>query len=243
MTDARGPTGGLLVALGAMAFLRLKKNDLRVIAGMLTISIVLAVALLFQDRLPAVLSPLITDDVPTLNSRTDLWARSVSHVQSQPILGTGYYASRYLLVKDFEWAGHAHNSFLEVQMTTGVIGLLMLCAFVLCAFKEILTTRNAFLLGVTLYCLIQGTLNPLLFYPGVAMFVITIAVLNAGLTNQPADYDTSVERELVVQPGGLLRPPGDRIGDFATSLEGALVYPAGGSVRSSNDTVRESFLL
>lgn len=209
LTDARGPTGGLLVAMAALAFLKLKKNDIRVIAGMLAISVVLAVALFFQDRLPAAISPLITDDVPTLNSRTDLWARSVSHVQNHPILGTGYYASRYLLVKDFEWAGHAHNSFLEVQMTTGVIGLLMLCAFVLYVFKEILTTRNALLLGVTLYCLIQGTLNPLLFYPGLAMFVITIAVLNARFTKptrgtvQPAwasssgggAFDTVVLRE------------------------------------------------
>ena len=205
LTDARGPTGGLLVAMGALAFLKLKKNDTRMIAGMLTISMVLAVALFFQDRLPAAVSPLITDDVPTLNSRTDLWARSMAHVQNQPILGTGYYASRYLLVKDFEWAGHAHNSFLEVQMTTGVIGLLMLCAFVLYAFKEIFTTRNALLLGVTIYCLIQGTLNPLLFYPGLAMFVITIAVLNAGLNSRPGDYTASLERAFVPLPSGHFR--------------------------------------
>lgn len=180
LTSARGPTGGLVVAMGALAFLRLRKNDVRVIVLILLVSIGLAVALFFQDRLPAAIGSLMSDDVPTLNSRTELWAKSLSHVAAQPLLGTGYYASRYLLVKDFEWGGHAHNSFLEVQMTTGVIGLLMLVAFVLYAFKEILTTRNALLLGVTLYCLIQGTLNPLLFYPGLAMFVITIAVLNAG---------------------------------------------------------------
>jgi O-antigen ligase len=202
LTDARGPTGGLLIAMAALVFLKLKKNDVRAIALMLAISSALAVALFFQDRLPAALGSLITDDVPTLNSRTDLWARSLSHVVNQPILGTGYYASRYLLVKDFEWAGHAHNSFLEVQLTTGVIGFLMLCAFVFYAFKEILTTRNAFLLGVTLYCLIQGSLNPLLFYPGLAMFVITIAALNAGTRNQHDDYTFSLE-------SGLVRPAGD----------------------------------
>jgi O-antigen ligase len=238
LTDARGPTGGLLVAMGALAFLKLRKNDVRAIAVMLAISIVLAVALFFQDRLPAALSSLITDDVPTLNSRTDLWARSLSHVQSRPILGTGYYASRYLLVKDFEWAGHAHNSFLEVQMTTGVIGLLMLFAFVLYAFKEILTTRNAFLLGVTLYCLIQGTLNPLLFYPGLAMFVITIAVLNAGVKNHHDDYALCLER-VHDHPIG------------AAPL-GTPVVPPGGQVRflnnedrvgSLNDHERESLLL
>ncbi|HVQ40494.1 MAG TPA: O-antigen ligase family protein [Pyrinomonadaceae bacterium] len=183
LADARGPTGGMIVSMVALAFLKLRKNDVRAIAVMLAISIALAVALFFQNHLPADMSALMSDDVPTLNSRTDLWAKAVSHVLDQPLLGTGYYASRYLLVKDFPWGGHAHNSFLEVQLTTGVIGLLMLCAFVGYVFKEIFTTRNALLLGVTLYCLIQGTLNPLLFYPGLAMFVITIAVLNAGLSN------------------------------------------------------------
>ena len=180
LTGSRGPTGGLLVAMAALAALKLRRNDVRAVAVMLAISIVLAVALFLQASLPAAFRSLVTDDVPTLNSRTELWAKTLSHVLEQPLLGTGYYASRYVLVKDFEWGGHAHNSILEVQLTTGLIGSLLLCAFVLYLFKVILTTRNALLLGVTLYCLIQGTLNPLLFYPGVAMFVITIAALQAG---------------------------------------------------------------
>jgi hypothetical protein len=123
-------------------------------------------------------------------------------------------------------------------MTTGVIGLLMLFAFVLYAFKEILTTRNAFLLGVTLYCLIQGTLNPLLFYPGLAMFVITIAVLNAGVKNHHDDYALCLER-VHDHPIG------------AAPL-GTPVVPPGGQVRflnnedrvgSLNDHERESLLL
>ena len=179
LTGSRGPTAALLVVMGSLAVLKLRRNDIRAVVVMLAISIVLAVALLFQDRLPTAVRSLVPEDVPTLNSRTELWAKTLSHIVEQPILGSGYYASRYLLVKDFAWGGHAHNSFLEVQLTTGVIGLLILCAFLLYVFKQILTTRNAFLLGVTLYCLIQGTLNPLLFYPGLAMFVMTIAVLNA----------------------------------------------------------------
>jgi O-antigen ligase len=194
LTDARGPTGGLLVAVVALAVLKLRGNNLRAIVVMLVISIGLAAVLLFQHSLPAAFASLMTDDVATLNSRTELWSRIMSHVLAQPILGTGYYASRYLLIKDFKWAGHAHNSFLEVLMTTGVIGLLMLCAFVLHVFREILTTRNALLLGVTLYCLIQGMLNPLFFNPGLAMFVLTIAALNAGFNKRIGGPDSGVSR-------------------------------------------------
>jgi len=190
LADARGPTGALVIAVIAQAVLKLRRNDLRAIALTLVISSGLAVALFFQDSLPAALRSMVPEDVNTLNSRTELWAKTLSEIVAQPILGCGYFASRYLLVKDFKWAGHAHNSFLEVQLTTGVIGLLVLCAFVFYLFKEILTTRNAFLLGVTLYCLIQGTLNPLFFNPGLAMFVLTIAVLNA-------KHSSRLERALV----------------------------------------------
>jgi len=152
--------------------------------------------LVFHDRLPAAISSLMTDDVSTLNSRTELWAGSVKHVLARPILGTGYFASRYLLTREFPWAGHAHNSFLEVLITTGLVGLLILLAFVFYVIKKSIKTRSPLLLGVTLYCLIQGMMNPLIFSPGLAMFVLTIAVFAAGSENQ----DVHAVRPL---------PPGD----------------------------------
>jgi O-antigen ligase len=181
MADARGPTGGLVIAFVAMIVLRFRRNDVRAIALMLVISVCLAGALVFQDRLPKLMSPLMTDDVYTLNSRTELWAKAFEHIKEQPIAGCGYYTSRYLLMKDFIWGGHAHNSFLEVLLTTGLVGLLLLCAFVVYLFKTVLTTKNSLLLGVTIYTLIQGMLNPLLFVAGLPMFVLTVSVLSAGM--------------------------------------------------------------
>jgi O-antigen ligase len=180
LTDARGPTAGLLVAMTALAVLKLRRNDVRVIVLMLAMSIAVAAVLVFHDRLPAAVSSLMTDDVSTLNSRTELWAASVKYVLARPILGAGYFASRYLLVREFPWAGHAHNSFLEVLITTGLVGLLILLAFVFYVIKKGIKTRSPLLLGVTVYCLIQGMMNPLIFNPGLAMFVLTIAVFAAG---------------------------------------------------------------
>ncbi len=180
LASARGPTGGLTVAVIGMSILKLRRNDVRAIVLLLAMSSALAIGLLFQDRLPTAFSALLTDDVPTLNSRTELWRKTITHITNQPLLGTGYYTSRYLLARDFNWGGHAHNSFLEVTLTTGVTGLIMLAGFMLYLFKRIVNTSSVLLLGATLYCLIQGMLNPLLFSPGLPMFVITVAVLNAG---------------------------------------------------------------
>ncbi len=179
LASARGPTVGLLIALGAMAVLRMRRNDVRAVAATLIISLCLAVGMFVQDSLVKAVPPLLTEDVYTLNSRTELWTKTIEHISSNPIIGCGYYASRYLLVKDFSWGGHAHNSFLEVFLTTGIVGLLMLLAFVAYLFRLILRTKNGLLMGVTIYTLIQGMLNPLFFYAGLPMFVIVVAALNA----------------------------------------------------------------
>jgi O-antigen ligase len=187
MTDARGATAGLTISIVAIAILKLRRNSVRAIATMLGLTVIVAGLLLFQDRLPALVRPLVSDDLFTLNSRTELWSKTLTYIFAQPILGVGYFGSRYLLIKDFSWAGHAHNSFLEVQLTTGLIGLLILGAFLVVLCKEIFTTRNALLVGVTLYCLIQGMVNPVLFYPGLAMFALTLSLVSAGLRRSPND--------------------------------------------------------
>jgi len=186
LADARGPAIALIAALAALSLLKLRRNSVRAIAVMLTTSFVLAGVLLFHERLPAAIRPFMTDDVYTLNSRTELWSHTVTEVLARPILGTGYYASRYVLIKDFSWAGHAHNSFLEIALTTGLIGLLILAGFVFFICTELFATRSPLLVGVTLYCLIQGMLNPQFFSPCLAMFVLTIALLDAGLRKSRA---------------------------------------------------------
>ena len=190
LTDARGAAIGLATSLLALALLRLGRNSTRAIAVMSSLSVAVAGLLVFQDRLPDLVRPFMTDDVLTLNSRTELWSKTLTHIFAQPILGTGYFASRYLLIKDFDFAGHAHNSFLEVQLTTGLVGLLMLCAFLVLIAREIFATRHAWLVGVTLYCVIQGMVNPIFFTPVLAMFAVTLALTYAGL-KKPAAGDSS----------------------------------------------------
>lgn len=186
LTNARAATVGLAISVLAIVILKLGRNSVRAIAVMLTLCLAVGFLLIFQDRLPAMVRPLLSDDLFTLNSRTELWSKTMTYIFAQPILGTGYFGSRYLLLKDFVFAGHAHNSFLEVQLTTGLVGLLGLAGFLLLLAKEIFTTRNALLIGLAVYCLIQGMVNPVLFSPGVAMFAITLALIYAGLRKSAA---------------------------------------------------------
>jgi len=109
MTDARGPTIALAVALIAMLVVKIRRASVKAIIFALVISIALGIALVFQDNLLKPFQALLTDDVYTLNSRTELWTSVFRHIAAQPIIGYGYYASRYLLMKDFIWGGQAHR--------------------------------------------------------------------------------------------------------------------------------------
>lgn len=179
MADARGPSIAIVASLIAMIVLQVRRKSVRVIAITLLLSLGLAITMLLQDKLLKPISALLTDDVLTLNSRTELWAKAFEHIGKQPVIGYGYYSSRYLLMKDFIWGGHAHNSFIEVLLTTGLIGFILFCIYLAYVCRDVITTRNSLLLGVIVYSVIQGMLNPLLFTPGLPMFVLTIAVLNA----------------------------------------------------------------
>jgi len=179
MTDARGPTIALVVALIAMLLVKIRSTSVKATVLALVISAALGIALVFQDHLLKPFQALLTDDVYTLNSRTELWTSVFRYIAARPIIGYGYYASRYLLMKDFIWGGHAHNSLLEVLLTTGLIGLTIVGAYLAYLFSAIIRTRDCLLLGVAVYTLIQGMLNPLLFTPGLPMFVLTVALLSA----------------------------------------------------------------
>ena len=196
MTDARGPTIALVVALIAMLLVKIRSTSVKATVLALVISAALGIALVFQDNLLKPFQALLTDDVYTLNSRTELWTSVFRYIAARPIIGYGYYASRYLLMKDFIWGGHAHNSLLEVLLTTGLIGLTIVGAYLVYVFSAIIRTRDCLLLGVAVYTLIQGMLNPLLFTPGLPMFVLTVALLSASSKRTWASDDRYLANQM-----------------------------------------------
>jgi O-antigen ligase len=60
----------------------------------------------------------------TLTGRTNLWAAALGQIRSpgEWLHGFGYGSPRVILLKLFVWAGHAHNSVIELLLGLGVIG-------------------------------------------------------------------------------------------------------------------------
>jgi O-antigen ligase len=57
-----------------------------------------------------------------LNSRADLWTEAAAAVAAKPLQGQGYFASRQIFL-DSIGLGGAHNAFIEVAISAGLIGL------------------------------------------------------------------------------------------------------------------------
>jgi O-antigen ligase len=211
LCDARGITtalpGGLLLAV----FLRAKPSLLLAWAAAMVVFAGVGGVLLLLAHVDAqaLMAQLFGDDVRTLNSRSGLWAYVVELALQHPLRGVGYYGSRVHLLSAFPFAGHAHNTFLEMLLATGLPGLTLGLGFVAVALVQLLRTGDPVLGGLLPLMLVEGNLNPILFVPTVPMLLFTLALLSAAPAwqsrrlrsgGEPADWNPHM------RPGFGLRP-------------------------------------
>jgi len=116
-------------------------------------------------------------DISTLNGRTPLWRFAWGVIAESPILGVGYYASRYYLINMFSFAGHAHNSYVETLMTTGLIGLSLLLVFLAYCIKSCLLTRSGLLTGLVVLSCLGSIFNPLVLFSNVYTFFLFVVLI------------------------------------------------------------------
>lgn len=181
LADARGITIGLAMGIGLITLASIPKSPIKLLL-LLTLGaaviggLVLTLALIDVERVAA---NLIGEDLFTLNGRLLVWKYALAIFSEYPLTGVGFFNSRYFLLGEAKFAGHAHNSVIEVLMTTGVIGGTILFCFIGTWFYVLLRTRSLMLLGFTPLFLTEGMLNPVILSPGFAMFFLMTALITA----------------------------------------------------------------
>ena len=181
LCDARGVTVGLTVATFATFFLNARPSMLKSWFGFAVILTILgggSLAAIYVDFGTLVANG-VGEGAATLNGRTDLWAYAFERALDNAPLGVGYYATRLQLLAAFPFAGHAHNSFLEIFISTGLVGAFLFVAFLVLCFARLARTLDPLLGAVLPVLLIEGNLNPVLFTPGLAMLLLMIALFVA----------------------------------------------------------------
>jgi exopolysaccharide production protein ExoQ len=103
------------------------------------------------------------EEIATLNGRTNVWAESESLIPGTFLFGYGVEGARAAILREFEWAGHAHNAYLEVLFAGGMPGLI---AFLLgwgAAVVKIARTETPlrpYVLSMHVYMFICGLTDP-----------------------------------------------------------------------------------
>ena len=128
---------GLVIISFILAYLISKTRSFALKALMAYVPLVLIAFL----TLGTVLFPSAHDLVqnlssdPTFTGRTDIWKFAIAQLEKHPLMGYGYeafWATSSLVNGGYDvetWAakaGHAHNAYLNIAITTGIIGVAIL---------------------------------------------------------------------------------------------------------------------
>ena len=210
LCNARGIEAGFLVGFVLMGFRLIPPSPykLLLVAVVGCGAVLLALFITTSMDIGKLVVQTEGADSSTLNGRTELWEYVLSRVPESPLFGVGYYSTRMYILDAFPFAGHAHNSTLEVLYSTGIIGAAFLLAFHGIWIYSLFSCDDPILLGLTPVMLFQSNLSPIIFTPDVGMFLMLIAMFNALLRAHPASE--TVARVLGRRHVGSLTRQGQR---------------------------------
>jgi O-antigen ligase len=111
------------------------------------------------------------EEIYNVTGRTEFWPFVLKQIGESPLWGYGYGCSRQAL---YEYNGnsyqmgelhHAHNTFLNVMLTTGTVGTLLLVAMFLGLLDNVIRYRELFPALVLVILVVAGLTESLLFGP------------------------------------------------------------------------------
>lgn len=161
----RGPLLFAILALSIFYLVYRTRLHDRLLQGALLLVVGLGTYVVYSGNLLAMLTPYLIRDNPenaaTLTGRLPLWEVLWPEVWERPWLGSGFAAfwnpDTYFWVEQLVGfpAKSAHNGFLDELLNTGIIGFIILMAFLLCTIATVIArARRGDALGWVVFMLI-----------------------------------------------------------------------------------------
>jgi O-antigen ligase len=105
------------------------------------------------------------EQVTTFTGRTEIWRFVVSAIEQAPVLGYGFASTRELIPAGYAgpygWTTtSAHNLWLQVWVTTGIVGLAMILVVVIGSLRRLVVSPAPLRDGLLVYVLFVGFLEP-----------------------------------------------------------------------------------
>jgi O-antigen ligase len=141
------------------------RRPMRVLIGGIVFSLLLLLLVFLDVGLPEVAALFsrtgYVSEITTLTGRTRIWEFYIGEIAKEPLLGYGYASSKHLMPLLFRtywgWTTtHAHNMWIQVAFTTGLIGLALFTAVFLAQLRTWLRTRDDLSLGMLVFVFVIG---------------------------------------------------------------------------------------
>jgi len=184
-----------LVGVGSLLLFQLtaiKRNPKR-ISVLLILGVLILLSLDFVFDLTSTIISMVGRDT-TLTERTYLW-RDIQDIAFNPFFGTGY-ESFWLgdrlqkLWSLYPWEpNQAHNGYFETYINLGLVGLTLLCIFLLSTFlklrNSLLTEFQCSLFGITLLCsLLLYNITEAAFKPRLIWYAFLISAIGVAIGDE-----------------------------------------------------------
>lgn len=125
MTDNRASILALFLCGGAWFLSRRHAAGNFIIAGLAGFAVILAIAAAPDLVFSSLSRSGDADEITSGTGRAEIWTVVIEMIKQRPITGHGYASASYILPNDprlFSVAAHAHNMYLEVLFSCGIIG-------------------------------------------------------------------------------------------------------------------------
>jgi O-antigen ligase len=142
-----------------------------------------------------------TTELATLTGRTDIWNFFWDQIWSEPVLGYGFGSTKALMPALYRtpmgWTTtHAHNMWIQVWFTTGLIGFTLLCGLLISQFRYCFRSRDILSLGFLVFGLVLGVAEPSLIAAGAPSLLTTAWALWLAGRNNPVGATESARRRI-----------------------------------------------
>ncbi|MEO9476970.1 MAG: O-antigen ligase family protein [Cyclobacteriaceae bacterium] len=184
LADARASQLFVLFSVLVILYFKIEKKAYKLLivcSGFLIVLLSVAYIFLSFDVQKLLYSNIA--GVDTLGGRVVLWYTAMEAFTANSfitIFGVGYYSSRVLLLDIAHYGGHAHNAYIDLMLTTGLVGVFILFFVLVRTVKMIkhdMLIKYGFFSGILIYTLLISIFDPQLLRPNPVMVVLFISFI------------------------------------------------------------------
>lgn len=182
LSQTRTVIAALLVAVAVLFWWTGRTKPLTKVLGLFYYAV--ATVFVVAAALPQILQYLARGETTqgfwSLNGRIPLWGVSIDLVSdgARWLTGFGYGAARVILPTHVDWAGTAHNSWVELLLAIGILGPLLALADIVYLFRHAASRRSVappeLVLTLLAFWVVVSIASETLALPGIGFVILML---------------------------------------------------------------------